>query len=342
MFFFLNKKGILSQAMDGNSSEYLELGRQVFEIEIEALKSLCSKLDENFITAVSWCIESLSRHGKLVLTGIGKSGNVCHKVAATLTSTGSVAVVMDGVNALHGDLGIINDGDVVFIFSYSGESSELVNLMPALKRFSVKIVAVTGSSDSFLAKHSDLVLSVKIPREACPFNLAPTSSSTAMMVMGDALAMTILRARGFTREDYAKFHPSGAIGRSLLLRVKEIMRTGNRHPIVKEDCTVKEGILEMTEAKAGSLTIVDSQGKLLGIFVDGDLRRYMTRDENILNRSLGEVMTRNPITINDNALAAEALKIFNEHNIDDLVVIDSQGKPVGLVDAQDLPKMKLV
>ena len=189
--------------MEKQSQEYLELGRQVFETEIEALKSLCDKLDDNFVTAVSWCIKSLSCHGKLVLTGIGKSGNVCHKVAATLTSTGSVAVVMDGVNALHGDLGIINDGDIVFIFSYSGESSELLNLLPALKRFSIKIVAVTGNRDSFLAKHSDLVLSVKIPREACPFNLAPTSSSTAMMVMGDALAMTILRAHFILPEQLA-------------------------------------------------------------------------------------------------------------------------------------------
>lgn len=322
--------------------KYLTLGQQVFATEIESLQSLSQTLDEAFVTAVEWCVEALTQRNKLILTGIGKSGNVCHKVAATLTSTGSVSVVMNSVDALHGDLGIVNDGDVVFIFSYSGESNELMGLLPALKRFRVKIVAVTGNRESSLALHSDLVLSVKVPREACPFNLAPTCSSTAMMVMGDALAMTILQARGFTRKDYAKFHPSGAIGRALLLKVKEIMRTGGRHPVVSESCTVKEGILKMTEAKAGSLTVVGKDGKLTGIFVDGDLRRYMTKDEQILNCTLGEVMTHNPITIREDALAAEALRIFNERNIDDLVVVNANNEPTGLVDSQDLPKIKLM
>ena len=328
--------------MSDKTQDYLALGKQVFETEIESLRQLSVELDEHFVTAVDWCVNALTQRNKLVLTGIGKSGNVCHKIAATLTSTGSVAVVMNSVDALHGDLGLINDGDIVLIFSYSGESNELMGLLPALKRFSVKIIAVTGNDQSSLARHSDLVLSVKIPREACPFNLAPTSSSTAMMVTGDALAMTILQVRGFTREDFAKFHPSGAIGRALLLRVREIMRTGSRHPIVNESCTVKEGILKMTEAKAGSLTVVGSDGKLRGIFVDGDLRRYMTRDDQILNRTLGSVMTRDPITIREDALAAEALRIFNERNIDDLVVVNAQNEPTGLVDSQDLPKMKLM
>lgn len=328
--------------MEKQSQDYLELGKQVFKTEIEALEELSQKLDSNFVTAVQWCMQSLNQRNKLILTGIGKSGNVCHKIAATLTSTGSVSVWMNSVDALHGDLGLVNDGDIVLVFSYSGESDELKRLLSALKRFSVKLIAITGNTDSFLAKHSDLVLSVHVPREACPFNLAPTSSSTAMMVMGDALAMTILQARGFTREKYARFHPSGAIGRSLLLKVQEIMRTGDRHPIVKESCTVKEGILKMTEARSGSISVVDAEGKLVGIFVDGDLRRYMTKDDQILHRTLGEVMTRHPITIPQEAMAAEALHIFNEHHIDDLVVVDAEGKPAGLIDSQDLPKMKLM
>jgi arabinose-5-phosphate isomerase len=328
--------------MEQRSEKYLTLGRKVFETEIEALQSLSHELGKNFATAVEWCIETLTQRNKLILTGVGKSGNVCRKIAATLTSTGSVCVLMDSVDAMHGDLGIVNDGDLVFVFSYSGESGELINLLPALKRFSIKIVAVTGNTQSSLAQHSDLVLSVKVHREACPFNLAPTSSSTAMMVMGDALAMTILQARGFTRKDYAKFHPSGAIGRSLLLKVKEIMRTAERHPILLEDCTVKEGILKMTEAKAGSLTIVDEAGKLTGIFSDGDLRRYMAKDEKILERTLKSVMTRNPIVVREEALAAEALRIFNEKNIDDLIVVNDLNEPKGLVDSQDLPKIKMM
>ncbi len=328
--------------MEKRSENYLALGRKVFETEIEALQSLSNELGEGFTTAIEWCIDTLTQRNKLILTGIGKSGNVCRKVAATLTSTGSVCVLMDSVDAMHGVLGLVNDGDLVFIFSYSGESGELINLLPALKRFSIKTVAVTGNLHSSLAKHTDLVLPVRIHREACPFNLAPTCSSTAMMVMGDALAMTILQARGFSRNDYAKLHPSGAIGRSLLLKAKEIMRTGERHPVLLEDCTVKEGILKMTEAKAGSLSIVNKEGKLVGIFADGDLRRHMARDEQILRRILKDVMTPNPIVIQENALAAEALRIFNEKNIDDLIVVNEFNEPKGLIDSQDLPKIKMM
>ena len=326
--------------MNERSQHYLSLGKQVFDTEIEALQSLSTQLDDAFITAVEWCVEALDKRNKLILTGIGKSGNVCHKVSATLTSTGSVSVLMNGVDALHGDLGIVVDGDIVFVFSYSGESDELKRLLSALKRFNIKIIAVTGNPASFLAVNSDLVLKVTVPREACPFNLAPTSSSTAMMVMGDALAMTILQARGFTRNDYARFHPSGAIGRSLLLKVKEIMRTGEQHPILSQTCTVKEGILKMTQARAGSLSIIDENGKLVGIFVDGDLRRYLSKGEEILNRPLSEVMTPHPITISQSAMAADALRIFNQHRIDDLIVINEKGEPTGLIDSQDLPKMK--
>jgi arabinose-5-phosphate isomerase len=277
-----------------------------------------------------------------VIVGIGKSGNVGQKIAATLTSTGSTSVVLNPVDALHGDLGVIQDGDIILALSYSGESEELLNLLPALKRFSVKIISFTGNPKSSLARYSDVVLNIKVPKEACPFNLAPTSSTTATLVMGDALAMAVLQARGFKKEDYAKRHPSGAIGRALLLKIRDIMRASDRNAIASEKITVKEALLVMTRAKSGSVSVVNQQGKLTGVFTDGDLRRHMADDDNVLSKPLSAVMTRNPICIEDDALAAEALKIFNERNIDDLIVVNSKRQPVGLVDSQDLPKLKLM
>jgi arabinose-5-phosphate isomerase len=284
----------------------------------------------------------LKQRGKIVIVGIGKSGNVGAKIAATLTSTGSTAVVLNSVDALHGDVGIVNDGDVILALSYSGESEELLNLLPVLKRFSVKIISLTGNLKSSLARHSDVSLNVKVPKEACPFNLAPTSSTTAMLVLGDALAMAVLRARGFKQKDFAKYHPSGAIGRAMLLKVGEIMRRDERNAVADENLTVKEALLVMTHAKSGSLAVVNVRGKLAGIFTDGDFRRHMAGGGNLLSQPLKKVMTRNPICVRDTALAVEALKIFNERNIDDLIVVNAKHEPVGLVDSQDLPKLKIV
>jgi arabinose-5-phosphate isomerase len=322
--------------------KHLVQARKVFDIELAALKAVRAQLDASFDDAVETVADALAQRGKIVVVGIGKSGNVGRKIAATLTSTGSTSVVLNSVDALHGDLGIIADGDVVLALSYSGESDELLNLLPALKRFSVKIISFTGNLKSSLAKHSDISLNVKVPKEACPFNLAPTSSTTAMLVMGDALAMAVLQARGFKQKDYAKRHPSGAIGRAMLLKVGDIMRTGNRNAVANENLPVKEALLVMTQAKSGSLSVVNAHGKLAGVFTDGDFRRHMAGDENLLSRPLKEVMTRNPICIRDDALAAEALKIFNERNIDDLIVVNARREPVGLVDSQDLPKMKII
>ncbi len=316
--------------------------RKVFDLELAALKAVRAQLDRSFDEAVEVIVEPLQQRGKLVVVGIGKSGNVGQKIAATLTSTGSTSVVLNSVDALHGDLGIVNDGDVILALSYSGESDELLNLLPALKRFSVKIIALTGNLKSSLAKHSDVSLNVKVPKEACPFNLAPTSSTTAMLVIGDALAMAVLQARGFKQSDYAKRHPSGAIGRALLLKVGDIMRSGERNAVAGENLPVKEALLVMTRAKSGSLCVVNARGKLAGIFTDGDFRRHMAADDDLLSQPLGKVMTRNPICIRDDALAAEALKIFNERNIDDLIVVNAKREPVGLVDSQDLPKMKII
>jgi len=321
---------------------HLAQARKVFAIELAALKAVRGQLDGAFSEAVELVVATLRQRGKVVVVGIGKSGNIGQKIAATLTSTGSPSVVLNSVDALHGDLGIVNEGDVILALSYSGESEELLNLLPALKRFPVKIVAVTGAPKSSLARHSDLVLRVRVPQEACPFNLAPTASTTAMLVLGDALAMAVLQARGFKKQDFARLHPSGAIGRAMLARVRDIMRTGPRNAIAGQELLVKEALLVMTQAKSGSLSVVDRRGKLVGVFTDGDFRRHMADDEQLLSRRLREVMTRQPVCIRDDALAAEALKVFNERNIDDLIVVNARREPVGLVDSQDLPKLKLM
>ncbi len=321
---------------------HLAQARKVFDIELAALKAVRAQLDDAFGRAVETMAGALAQRGKIVVVGIGKSGNVGHKISATLTSTGSTSVVLNSVDALHGDVGLVNDGDVILALSYSGESEELLNLLPALKRFSVKIITLTGGLKSALARHSDVVLNVRVPREACPFNLAPTASTTAMLVMGDALAMAVLQARGFKQGDFARLHPSGAIGRAMLWRVADIMRSGDRNAVADEDLPVRDALLVMTHARSGSLSVVNARGKLTGVFTDGDFRRCMATSENLLAQPLKKVMTRNPISIHQDALAVEALKIFNERNIDDLIVVNAKREPVGLVDSQDLPKLKIM
>jgi arabinose-5-phosphate isomerase len=323
-------------------SSHLQRAREVFRIELAALKAVERRLDESFDQAVDLAVATLAARQKIIVVGIGKSGIIGRKIASTLSSTGSTAVVLNPVDALHGDLGIVNDGDLVIALSYSGESEELLNLIPALRRFSIRIIALTGVPKSTLGRHSDVVLNVAVPREACPFNLAPTSSTTATLVLGDALAMAILDARGFKQRDFAQRHPSGAIGRALLLRVSDIMRQGQRNPIAPDSLPVKDALLAMTHAKAGSVSVVNRSGKLVGVFTDGDLRRRMSTDDAILSRVLREVMTPDPISIRGDALAVEAVRIFNERNIDDIVVVNELREPIGLIDSQDLPRLKLM
>jgi arabinose-5-phosphate isomerase len=321
---------------------HLARAREVFDIEIAALKAVRAQLDGAFDAAVTLVTTAVAQRGKVIIVGIGKSGNVGRKISATLTSTGSTSVVLNSVDALHGDLGIVNDGDVILALSYSGESEELLNLVPALKRFAIRIISLTGAAKSSLARYSDVVLNVRVPKEACPFNLAPTASTTAMLAMGDALAMAVLQARGFKQSDFAKYHPSGAIGRALLVQVKNIMRSGERNAVASQRLKVREALMVMTKAKSGSLSVVNERGKLVGVFTDGDFRRHMAEDADLLSRPLAGVMTRHPISVRDEALAAEALKIFNERNIDDLIVVNAKKEPVGLVDSQDLPKLKFM
>jgi arabinose-5-phosphate isomerase len=322
--------------------DYIKRAQNVFDIEIDALRQTRERLDENFDQAVKLIVESLRNRGKVVVTGIGKSGNIGQKIAATLTSTGATSVVLNSVDALHGDVGVINDGDVILALTYSGETEELLRILPAIKRFDVKIIAMTAHPKSNIGRYSDVVLNVHVGKEACPFNLAPTSSTTAMLAMGDALAMCVLDARGFKKSDFARLHPAGAIGSTMLVQIKDIMRTGERNAVIAQGRTVKDALLAMTAAKSGTISVVDKRGRLAGVFTDGDFRRHIARDAGVLQAPIDAVMTRNPITIRHDALAVEALNVFQQRQIDDLVVVDEKNRPVGIVDSQDLPKFKIM
>jgi arabinose-5-phosphate isomerase len=322
--------------------DYLQKARRVFEIEMAEVARLSQRLDDSFSNAIETIRESLEKRGKIVVCGVGKSGHVGEKIAATLTSTGSPAVVLNSLNALHGDLGVVADGDVILALSYSGETDELVNIVPALARFDVKVVAITGSAKSFLAQNSHVVLDVGVEQEACPLNLAPTSSTTAMLVLGDALAMVLLETRGFTKEDFARYHPGGALGRALLLKVRDIMRGNEQMALVPPAMLVREVLHAMAKCRAGSSVVIDADGKLAGIFTHGDFGRHFQTEPALLEKRVGDYMTRNPITIGADKLAAEVLHILKSHRIDDLVVVDEQNTPVGIVDSQDLARFRLL
>lgn len=323
-------------------TDYVERGREVLDIEIAELQRVRDALDGGFTRTVETLLPRLAAGGKVILTGVGKNLPIAQKIAATLTSTGSPAVVLHPSDAMHGDLGIVQGNDTVLALSYSGASDELLALVPAVRRFAVPVIALTGEAEGPLARVSDVVLLVRVSREACPFNMAPTASTTATLAVGDALAMTLLGARGFQREDYAKLHPGGAIGRALLLRVRDIMRTGDRVALVPRDALVRDAVVAMTGARAGSVAVIDGNGRLAGIFTDGDLRRQMTGQDNLGARPVAEVMTPNPIRVRDDQLAIDVLATFEKHAIDDLVVVDATNHVVGMVDLQDLPRVKLL
>lgn len=316
--------------------------KEILEIEIAGLARVRDALGEGFGRAVELLLACLNGGHKIIVTGVGKNLPVGEKIAATLTSTGSPAVVLHANDALHGDLGIVTDGDVVLALSYSGSSEELVDLIPAIRRTPVKIIAVTGVPDSALAKLSDAVIPISVEREACPFNMAPTTSTTVTMAVGDALAMVLLEARGFKREDYAKLHPGGAIGRTLLLKVSDIMRTGDRMACVPSSVTVKDALFAMTRARSGAVAIVDGDGRVAGIFTDGDLRRKLAEIPDLVERRIEEIMSRKPVTVREDALAVDVLAVFEKHHFDDLIVVDAAGRLAGMVDIQDLPKFKIL
>ncbi len=318
--------------------------RAILTIEIEELRRVRARLGLDFSRAVALILESLAAGGKIVVTGVGKSFHIGQKIAATLASTGSTSVTLHPGQALHGDLGILARHDVLLAISHSGESAELLELVPGAKRQGARVVALTGPDSSALARASDVAIRLAVRREACPFNLAPTASTTAALAVGDALAIVLLEARGFRKEDFAKLHPGGAIGRTLLLRVADIMRTGTRLARVSQDAPIRAAILAMTSAQAGAIGVVGRGNRLAGIFTDGDLRRLIGTGgrADITGQPLRTVMTRSPLTVRATDLAIEVLKRFEEHAVDDLPVVDARGRLVGMVDIQDLPKFKIL
>lgn len=322
--------------------DYLEKARRVIALELAELQRLQERLDGAFTDAVEAIRSCVENRGKIVVVGVGKSGHIGEKIAATLTSTGSPAVVLNSLNALHGDLGVVADGDVVLALSSSGETDELVNILPALSRFDVRIIAMTGNPKSFLAQNSHIHLDVNVEQEACPLNLAPTSSTTVMLVLGDALAMVLLEARGFQKEDFARFHPGGRLGRTLLLKVGQIMRGAEQMAVVRPAAAVREVLQEMSKRKAGAAVVVGDDGRLLGIFTHGDFARHFQANPNLGGSAVEQFITRHPITIRSDRLAAEVLHVLEQHRIDDLVVVDANDVPVGVVDSQDLARFKLI
>ena len=321
--------------------DMLERAREVIDIEMDGLRSVRQQLNGDFVEAVRLILTCISKGGKIVVTGVGKSLHIGQKIAATLTSTGTPAVVLHPAEAMHGDLGILGDKDVVLALSYSGASEELVTLIPLIRRREIPIVGITGETDSILSRNCDLLLPIKVEQEACPFNMAPTTSTTATLALGDALALVLLDAKGFTKEDYARCHPGGAIGKTLLLRVEDIMRTGDRLAAVPGGSLVKEALLAMTRARAGAVAVLEGQ-KVIGVFTDGDLRRHLDDEGPISNRKVDDVMTRDPISLTRDHLAVDVLRLFEKHNIDDLVIVDENGCLTGMVDLQDLPKLKIL
>ncbi|MGZ4985761.1 MAG: KpsF/GutQ family sugar-phosphate isomerase [Chthoniobacterales bacterium] len=322
--------------------EYIEKGKRVLDAEIFELGRLRERLDERFTRAVELIKEAVEARGKVVVLGVGKSGHIGAKIASTLTSTGSPAVVLDSLNAMHGDLGMVADGDVVLALSSSGETEEMLRIIPALARFKVRIIAMCGDPNSTLAQNCDVLLDVNIEQEACPLNLAPTSSTTVMLALGDALAMVLLEARGFRKEDFARFHPGGMIARSLLMRVRQIMRPREALALVPPDASVRMALKSMTDVRAGAAVVADGDGKLLGIFTHGDFVRHFQNDSHVGDRQVADLMTLNPVTVQQDKLAVEVLNLLDRHKIDDLVVVDENGVPVGIVDSQDLTKLKLL
>lgn len=321
--------------------DFIAQAKSVLQTEIDELVSLSNRIDPEFSQAVQTLREGLAQRGKIIVIGVGKSENIATKIAATLNSTGAPAVVLNCQNALHGDLGIMAEGDTVLALSYSGETTELLNLLPHLKRRAHSIIAFTGKPNSALATNSDVVLDVSVENEACPLNLAPTSSTTNMLALGDALAMVLLKSRGFQAEDFAKLHPGGSLGRQLLTRVTDIMRQGDQLARVQPADTIATALAAMKQCKAGAVVATNEQGQLQGIFTHGDFVRAYQEDRDVADHLIRDHMTANPVTIQGDKLAAEAVHTFEQHLIDEVVVINAENQVIGLIDVQDLSRTQI-
>lgn len=320
----------------------LSKARNCIALEIDALNATSSNLDSSFAKTIAAIAETVSDGRKLVLSGIGKNIPICQKIAATFNSTGVPSIFLDPVQAMHGDLGLCMEGDLAFLFSNQGETEDVLRLIAPLRRMGLKLVAVTGSQKSTLARESDITLLFKAEREACPLGLAPTASTTAALALGDALAMVYLDVRGLTKNDFARYHPAGSLGKALLLRVSEIMRTGEHFACLRDTANVRDALLAITNARCGTIALTDNHERLSGVFSDGDFRRASIRDEYILQRPVRDFMTKNPKTVNADALAVEALRIFEKSKVNALIAVDSKGRPQGLLDGQDLPRLRIL
>jgi len=314
-------------------TQLLDRGRKVLDTEIAGIAAVKERLHEAFVSA---CELLHSCKGRVVVSGMGKSGHIGNKIAATLASTGTPAFFLHPGEAGHGDIGMITAGDVLLALSNSGETNELLTILPVVKRLGVPIIAMTGRANSTLGRAAAVVLDVSVPEEACPHNLAPTASTTATLAMGDALAVAILEARGFTQDDFARSHPGGSLGRRLILRIQDVMRTGEQLPFVKPDTALRDGLLEMSRKGLGMTAVVDDEMHVLGIFTDGDLRRTLDRDADLRSRAMSEVMTANPRTIKAELLAAEAVHLMETARITQLLVVDDQNVLIGALNVHDL------
>jgi len=316
-----------------SNEELLDLARETLEIEARAVQRMSSRLSDDFATACRLCMATT---GRVVVTGMGKSGHIASKIAATLASTGTPAFFMHPAEASHGDLGMITDQDLLLAISYSGESDEIITFLPLVKRLGAKLVTMTGNPDSTLANAADVHLDVGVTEEACPLNLAPTASTTATLAMGDALAVALLKYRGFTAEDFARSHPSGALGKRLLLRVSDVMRSGDEVPAVSTNVNLRDGLMEMTQKGLGMTAIVDKDHKIVGIFTDGDLRRALDEGADVHETKMSDIMHTGCKTTSPDILAAEAVHILEENQITSLLVADDEQRLVGALNVHDL------
>ena len=317
------------------STVLIREARRVLRVEADVVRALVPRIGKSFVEAVDILY---SCKGRVVVTGIGKSGTVGRKIMATLASTGTPALFLHAVEALHGDLGMVTRDDVILAVSYSGETAELATLLPAFRRIGGPLIAITGNLRSTLAKYADVVLDVRVKKEACPMNLAPTASTTATLALGDALAVALFKLRGFTPKDFARIHPSGTLGRKLLTRVSDLMHAGHAVPCVTAKTPMREAILEMTAKRLGFTTVVDQNRRALGIITDGDLRRHLQKGGDFLNLPAGSLCTKSPKTISKNALAAQALAIMEKNTITSLLILDDRRRVFGCIHIHDILK----
>jgi arabinose-5-phosphate isomerase len=321
-----------------SKDEILKIGRNVIQIEAESVQNLVNSIDDSFYQAVDKIYKS---RGRVVLTGMGKSGLIARKIVATMNSTGTAAIFLHPTDALHGDLGMVRKDDVVILLSKSGATEELVNLLPMLKRLEVILIGMVGNQNSKIARGVDIILNVGVKEEACPFDLAPTASTTATLAMGDALSVCLLERKGFTEQDFAMLHPGGSLGKRLSLKISEIMISGENVPIVSKNTSIKDTILEITSKRLGTTSVVDEFGKLLGVITDGDLRRLLEKTLDIKDLKAVDIMSTNPKVISDDVLASFALQTMESYKITSLIVTNEQTKPIGIVHLHDLLNLGL-